>query len=515
MLALLLALLGASLPPDSSPLLERLGRAQRLLEAQDHPAARRELSEALRLHPESPVVRNFLGVLEAQEGNYVAAEARFREALARGPHYTDAALNLGRLYQENTATDKEAIRKAVAVYEELLGYAPDHAEARYQSAVVLHAQGEFGRSLTHLDLLPPADQERPAALALRCGNEAGRGERPKADEAAERLLGRLDLTEDDLRPILPDLLTHGREDLALRFLERLQAQGLASTDAQRQLGLLYEGQKQFDRARQVLEQAAEGRTPSVQLLVDLARVAHKERDYRGALGYLAHARSLEPGNAGVHFFFGMVCVDLDLGVEAFDSLKEAVRLEPENAHFNYALGAVALHRRDPGEAIPFFKKYAALRPEDAQGPLALGIAAFQAHDFPLARGELRKASERKETAAAAHYFLARIAREENDLDEALRLAQKAVEADARYADPYAELGILYIRKRETDRAEQSLRRCLELDPDNYLGNYHLLMLYQRTKDGREEAQARRFEELKQRREEKSDEFRRVIEVRPY
>ena len=64
-------------------------------------------------------------------------------------------------------------------------------------------------------------------------------------------------------------------------------------------------------------------------------------------------------------------------------------------------------------------------------------------------------------------------------------------------------------------AEQSLRRCLELDPDNYLGNYHLLMLYQRTKDGREEAQARRFEELKQRREEKADEFRRVIDVRPY
>ena len=63
-------------------------------------------------------------------------------------------------------------------------------------------------------------------------------------------------------------------------------------------------------------------------------------------------------------------------------------------------------------------------------------------------------------------------------------------------------------------AEQALRRCLELDPDNYLGNYHLLMLYQRTKDGREADQARRFEELKETRERKSDEFQRVIEVRP-
>ena len=515
MLVLLLALLGAPPPPDDSALLARLGRAQRLLEAEDRVAARRELSEALRLHPESPVVRNFLGVLEAQEGHYEAAEARFKEALARGPEYTDAALNLGRLYQENAGKDASARSKALLVYEQVVQYQPNHVEARYQSAFLLHAQGEFGRSLAHLDLLPPTDQERPAALALRCGNEAGRGERAKADEAAERLLGRRDVTEDDLRPVLPDLLTHGREDLALRLLERLRAQGLASADALRQLGLLYRGQKQLDRAREVLEKAAEVRTPSVDLLVDLARVAHEQRDDRGALGYLAHARSLEPGNAGVHFFFGMICVDLDLGVEAFDSLREAVRLEPDNAPFNYALGAVALHRRDPGEAIPFFKKYAALRPEDARGIFAIGAAAFSAHDFALARVELQKAAGHPETAAGAHYFLARIAREEGDLDEGVRLAQKAVEADPRYPDPYAELGILYMRKRETDRAEQALRRCLDLDPDNYLGNYHLLMLYQRTKDGREEAQARRFEELKQRREEKSDEFRRVIDVRPY
>ena len=515
MLLLLLALLGTSAPPDSSPLLERLGRAQRLLEADDRPAARRELREALRLHPESPVVRNFLGVLEAQEGNYAAAETRFREALARGPRYTDAALNLGRLYQENASKDPRALGKALLVYEAVLRYQPDHAEARYQSAVLLHAQGEFDRSLAHLDLLPAADQERPGALALRCGNEAGRGERAKADLAAERLLGRRDVSEGDLRPILPDLLAHGRDDLALRLLERLRAQGLASAEAQRQLGLLYQGQKQLDRAREVLEQAAEARAPSVELLVDLARVAHEQRDYRGALGYLAHARSLEPGNAGVHFFFGIVCVDLDLGVEALASLKEAVRLAPDNPPFNYALGAVALHRRDPGEAIPYFKKYAELRPEDARGPFAIGVAAFQAHDFALARVELQKAVGHPGTAAGAYYFLARIAREENELDEGLRLAHKAVEADPRYADPYAELGILYIRKRESDKAEQSLRRCLELDPDNYLGNYHLLMLYQRTKDGREEAQARRFEELKQRREEKADEFRRVIEVRPY
>ena len=45
------------------------------------------------------------------------------------------------------------------------------------------------------------------------------------------------------------------------------------------------------------------------------------RDLRGALGYLAHARDLQPAHGGVHFFFGIVCMDLDLGVEAHNALK--------------------------------------------------------------------------------------------------------------------------------------------------------------------------------------------------
>jgi hypothetical protein len=63
-------------------------------------------------------------------------------------------------------------------------------------------------------------------------------------------------------------------------------------------------------------------------------------------------------------------------------------------------------------------------------------------------------------------------------------------------------------------AEMALHHCLELDPDNYLGNLHLLALFQRTRDPRQDEQERRVKELSARREEQAEEFRRVIEVRP-
>jgi tetratricopeptide (TPR) repeat protein len=515
MLVHLAFVLVASAAPETPPLADLLLNAQARLEASDLAGAREQLGDALRLYPTSPAVYNFLGVVEAEGRNYHAAEARFREAIARSPRYTDAYLNLGRLYQEHADEDEDAATKALRLYGALLAFEPQHAEALYQSAVLLHARADFAASLARLDRLPGADQQRPGALALRCADLAGTGERAKADEAAARLLDRRDVEEPDVRPILPALSAHGAQDLGVRLMEALRLRGKTSAEGLQWLGAAYEKQDRLEMARQVLEEAAHARPASVPVLLDLARVADKARDYKGALGYLAHARDLEPANARIHFFFGMVCVNLDLGVEAFNSLSEAVRLEPENAYFNYALGAVALNRRDPSEAIPFFEKYARLRPEDIRGRLAIGIAAFKGGDYDRARPELTAAAARAETAAAANYFLARIAREQNDNDEALRLAQKAVEANPGYADAHAELGLLYVRKREPEKAAAALARCLELDPDNYLGNYHLLMLYQRTKDAREAAQSERFEALKKKQEEAADEFRRVIEVRPY
>jgi tetratricopeptide (TPR) repeat protein len=493
---------------------EVLSQAQAMLESDDRVGARRTLEAALRASPAHPVLQNFLGVVEAQDGHYAAAEARFQGALRAAPRYTDASLNLGRLYQENTARDPGALPKALAAYDAVLAYDPRHSESLYQSAVVLRASGEFARSLERLARLPAEDRDRAAVLAVRLADEVGAGRRDEADRSLEALLGRLDLSEGDVVAVLPTLLAHGGQDLAVRLLERVRARGLATEAGLRPLAAGYEALGRLDAARDALEAVTALHPADVPLLMDLARVAQGAGDGQGALGYLAHAREMDPKDARVHFLFGMLCVELGLGVEAYNALKEAVRLDPGNAAINYAMGAVALHRRDPTEAVPFFKKYAEISPGDPRGALAVGLAWFQARDFAAARPELERAARSAPTAAAAHYFLARIAGEEDDLDRALDLVGQALAREPGYADAWAEQGRLHFRKRDLAQAEKDLQRCLELDPDNRLGNLHLLALYQRTKDPRLEAQARRLQELDALREEQTEEFRRVIEVRP-
>ena len=212
-----------------------LSRALAHLEASEAEAARREVERALELYPSSPAVHNFLGVLEANDGRAEAAERHFRDATRLAPQYTDAYLNLGRLRQEASARDPEAARRALEAYRAILAYDPDHAEARFQSAVLHQVLGEFDRSLADLDRLPPADRERAAALAVALADHVGRGDRAEADRMATTLLAKAGVTELDLRSVLPVTAEHGREDLAIRLIETMRARGWATADDMRDL----------------------------------------------------------------------------------------------------------------------------------------------------------------------------------------------------------------------------------------------------------------------------------------
>jgi tetratricopeptide (TPR) repeat protein len=493
----------------------RILEIQRLFTQGDLAGARKLLDEASKRFPADAGLDNLQGVIEAQEGNYAASERSFRRAVARDRKFTGAYLNLGRLYQERSADNSLVLTKALDVYGRVLQYEPANAEANYQTAALLMRKGAYQPSLDRLSRLPANIRESAQALSISCADYAGLGRGELANEMARRLMARPDFSEADVSAILPALTGSRRDDLGVELLEGLRKRRSLTPALTRGLGLAYERTGKLAEARATLEQSASGDRPSTALLVDLARVAHKQRDYQGALGYLAHARDLGPSDAGLHYFFGLVCLDLNLVAEARAAFDRAVKIEPENPAYNYALGAASTFRHDPGEAIPYFEKYVRLKPQDARGKLALGAALVRARQYDAATRALTEAAKVSETATTAHYYLGCVARQNGRLDDAIQELQQALKARPDYADALAELGQSYLMKREYEQAGKLLRRALEIAPDHYAANFNLLALYARTKDEREAAQSARFEEVKKLREEKAQEFLRIIEVRPY
>ncbi len=491
-------------------------QVQERLQANDATGARAALAQARQRYPADAGLDNLQGIIEAQAGNYAAAEKAFTQALARQPQFIGTALNLGRLYLENSARDAQAANKALNVYQRVLRHQPDHPEANYQSAVLLVAQTQPQRALVHLGRLPAALQRNANVIALTCAAHAALKSNEAAEQAAQQLLAHAELTAPDIETALPGLAKH-RPDLALRLLMNLAERGLATSALLHRLGLLQEQQNQFAEAQRTL--AAVSDKPDgallLSLLLDRARIAYRLQDWQNALIFLGQARDLEPKQANIHYLFGLTSIRMELVAEAHLAFGKAVRLEPNNAEYNYAMGAASAYRRDPAEALPYLKKYRQLQPGDIQGRLMLGVTLFKNGDYEAARVELQAATIFPATAASAHYFLGRLARQTNDFPSALKALQQALQLDRRHADAWAELGQLHVQQRAYPEAEKALQQALQLDADHYQANFQLLTLYTRTQDPRAAAQSERFELVKQKRAEREQVFLRAIEVRPY
>jgi len=71
-----------------------------------------------------------------------------------------------------------------------------------------------------------------------------------------------------------------------------------------------------------------------------------------------------------------------------------------------------------------------------------------------------------------------------------------------------------VTKRSYPEAQSYFERAIQLDRDNYGANFGLLQLYARTGDQRREQQSKRFDEIKDKKEEQDRDMMRVIEIRP-
>ena len=494
---------------------QRLRLIQQLLQSGRFDEARDQVEQALKTHSGDERLYNFLGVIDAQARDFTGAESSFRRAIQMSPHLPGPYLNLGRLCQEHAPVDPNAEEKALQVYKQLLDFDPSNVEANYQTAWLSNRLGAFASSQRYLDRLPAATRQRPQALGLRCANYVALGQIRLADTTAQELLAHSDLVEDDTLPIVAALVKHHEGEFPIHFLESITQRGLASIVALQELASLYEAGGRYKEARETLEKTFQAMPSSSPVLFQLARVAYRSGDREGALGYLAHARDLDPKNAAVHFFFGMVCVDLNLLPDAKKSLEEAVRLSPDDAYYNYALGATLVQANQMDDAIAHFQKFRALRPEDPHARFALAVAYFYSFRYDEARTEFQAIADRKETQAGAHLFLGRMAMQDKKFDQAIEHFKKSIGADPSVSEAYTDLGFVYLNEKEYSLAENALDHAIQLAPDDYLSNQRLLTLYLRSKDPRADAQGKRVEQLRETGQEKEHLLMRTLEVKPF
>ena len=500
--------------PSSEQYRQLVLEIQQHMEQQDLEGARSLIASAQQKFPANGGLENLLGVIEVQQGHSDRAIQEFSAAIVHDPSLASAYLNLGRVYMQTAASDKAARASALRAYDKLLRLQPDNAEANYQAAMLLMWDHNYERSLGHLERLSPDDRSRIGAQIVLCADQAALHHGSAADKAAAAIAAAPDLTEQDAMEVLPALRAAHRADLIELIFAAANEKNPLSADGLRILGLAQEGEGKLEMARKTLERAFTMSSFSVPILVDLTRVAKASKDYQGALGYLAHARDLQPNDASFAYEFGVLCLRMGLLGESRKAMGEAVKLSPDNPEYNFGMGTVSSFAQDATQGLPYLQKYHALRPSDPTALLAIGTTYFRAKNFDSASMWLKQAVTHDTTAADAHYYLGRIARVQGHLEDAKHELEQANTLTPDRADVLGELGQVFIASREYREAQTYLDHAVALDPENYGANFGLLQLYARTGDPRREEQSKRFDQIKSADEEHYQEMMRIIEVRP-
>jgi tetratricopeptide (TPR) repeat protein len=512
-LPIALLALAVLLLAQSSDVSQSVLAVQQAIQAGDLATASRLVDGALARHPNEGGLLNLRGVVHARRDELPEARKDFAEAVRLVPRLTPGWQNLARACQLEAEHVPSAISCAVDSWQHVLRLKPGDGEARGSLALLYERQGKFVESLREIEQLPAEEASRTGNLALRCVDLSALGRMQEADSAASRLAGSEEFSEADLDGMQGILKSPKAAAVVVTLIEGLDARHAASLVALRRLAVAYEQLKHIPDARRTLERVAVLDPKNTAHLLELARLADATNDHEGALGYLGHARDLEPNNPQIHYLFAMVAAELDLPIEARRSLDRALALDPENPHYNYSMGYVILSTRDAATAAGYFQKFVKANPANPGGHYALGIAYFASGDYEKAKEELRVAKNSPK-AAGAEYFFGRIARIEGQADDAARHLQKSIELMPSFAASHTELARVWIDEGKLTDAHRELDRAVHLDPDNFQANAQLLVVYKRTHDPRAEKQAEIVKKLDEERSKRADLMLRTIEVRP-
>jgi tetratricopeptide (TPR) repeat protein len=317
---------------------------------------------------------------------------------------------------------------------------PAFLEAHLLLADIALRQGQMNESLQHTGDAITLDRDNFRARFIRGSALLG--------------LGNLDQAASVFSNLLRDAPASVDVRLQLAFLENRKRNFAGAEAAYRKIldtsprewravaGLvqIYSDQKQLDRALKMLEAELQHNPGVPEVLSMLADTALKAGRY-------------------------------DLAIEQYNQLATA---RPRSIDPLIQLGEVYRQKGDFNNAITALQKAAAMQPSDVRPPFLLAALLEQANRREEAKTQCRRAlSLRPDDIVLMNNLADLLAETGDNLDEALKLAQRAVDkapSNPQFSDT---LGWVYTKKGMSDNAVQIFRKLVQQHSDSPTFSFHL------------------------------------------
>jgi putative PEP-CTERM system TPR-repeat lipoprotein len=519
--------------PKSVP--ARLALAMFQLQIGEAAAAETTLKAALDINPKDPLANRAMGALLIASNRAAAAEPYLKAFSETAPaaesrfvladYYSamqrddDAKAVLTRLAGERLlatdaewrlarleyATDRAAAHKRV---DALLAKSPAQVQALVLKASWLMSEGKLTEALTRAQAAVKAAPDNPTAHYLVGVLNAQMHDAPAAIAAFNEVLklnprvaaAQLQLSRLQLVQGVPDEAVKLAESavknapqsaearitlvgglLAQRDLARAEPmiaellKALPNLSAVHALdGMRYLIKQNIPQARAAYERALQMDARSFAAVSGLVAIDMLEKKPEAALKRVEGRVTESPDDARLLLLASRVYLAVNNQAKAEQLLRHAIDVAPADSNAYAMLGQLYISQQRLPEARAEFDRVALHNPKNIGVRTLAAMLSHQTNDLEDAKKRYRDILERDGNAAVAANNLAWILAEEGkDLDEALRLAQRAAAATPNRAEIQDTLGWVYYRKELPTLAVPAFEKSVSLAPENASYHYHL------------------------------------------
>ena len=404
------------------------------------------------------------------------------EHLEQNPDISTAYYGLGLAY-----TGLEKFEDAIATYERAIAHKPDWA---YTHAALASAYANMHRYAEALNAYKVAVALDPNDKMIhhQLGNVySKRGERSAAIKHQQRAiaiapefaeahyqLGQLYAQEQRWTDAIASYQSAYRHDKTLvKVLYNLAQASLRAGNpvAAREQMALFERQKSALMPLHELQgalQREQGTAERARILANIARLYLKNGFYKKAVWEYQKALGMDPELVPAYNGLGIAYTMLGKHAEAVTSQRKALELQPNFAKAHAGLGLAYFSQNQMESALEHYRRAAALSPQLLEAPLKIGTILLKQKRYAEAIDPYKASVALAPDTAEIHHNLgicyARQA--EADLEAARRYVQEAIRLDPNVASYYNTLALIDFRRGDYPQAEKSIRKALELEPEN-------------------------------------------------
>ncbi|HEX7332009.1 MAG TPA: tetratricopeptide repeat protein [Pyrinomonadaceae bacterium] len=233
--------------------------------------------------------------------------------------------------------------------------------------------------------------------------------------------------------------------------------------------------KDLRAAGRTLESAVASGLHDAKIYAALADVYEADGHYENAIPAMRLAVQRDSQNEMYHFRYGLLLADSHAPAAGILRLQEALKQFPSSARLWLGLGIAQLTHGQNVEAETSFKRSLSLDTKLVPALAYLGVTYAERGQYDKATGFYEQAIALNSRLAALHYLTAETILKTSNADttRAENYLKRAIELDPNLAAAYLSWGRIHVRANRYSEAAPLLQRAVSLQPELLEAHYQL------------------------------------------